>query len=236
MKRDLYRILDEQITPFMGDLGFKFRKSKRDYRRSSGEATQVVTIDLLAYPSGGFRIASHWALTFPRLVDACFEHHGYVQAQGRSDFQMVTLNCDEIYRSEISANLELSADDTSAIHNLKVGIQEDVLPFLDRYSDPTTLIQNFDDPNWRNWITSDPLARATVRLTYHALGQDRPAFDAAVSDLRKYLDTPQGSVHSQVMEGLVSSLSDAHLNKAQQVADDQLPARVESKAERRFEP
>ncbi len=219
MKRDLCRILDERINPFMSELGFKFRKSKQDYRRSSGEAIQVVTIDVLAYLSRSYRIASHCALTFPRLVDACFEHHAYGQAQGRSDFQIVNLNCDEIYRSDISANLYLSADDTSAIHNLKIGIQEDVLPFLDRYSDLSTLIQNLDDPNWRNWITSDPLARATVRLTYHALEHDRPAFDTAVDDLRKYLDTPRGAVHAEVMEALVSGLSDAHLSKAQQGVD-----------------
>jgi hypothetical protein len=217
MKRELSQTLDERISPFMDELGFKFRKSKRDYRRSSGEAIQVVITDVLAYPGGSYRIASHCALTFPRLVDACFEHHAYGQAQGRSDFQMVTLNCDEIYRSEISANLTFSADaPTSAIHNLEIGIQEDVLPFLDKYSDLPTLIENLDDPNWRNRITSDPLARATVRLTYHALEQDRTAFDTAVDDLRKYLGTPQGTVHAGVMEALVSGLADAHLNKAQQ--------------------
>ena len=231
MKRELCRILHERLNPFMSELGFKFRKSKWDYRRSSGESSQIVTIDVLAYPSRSYRIASHCALTFPRLVDACFEHHAYGQAQGRNDFQMVTLNCDEIYRPDISSNLYLSADDTSAIHNLKIGIQEDVLPFLDRYSDLSTLIQNFDNPNWRNWITSDPLARATTRLTYHALGQNRPDFDAAVHDLRKYLDTPQGSVHVQVMEGLVSGLSDAHLNKAQQGGADQPATAPESKSE-----
>ncbi len=217
MKRELCQTLDERVTPFMDALGFTFRKSKRDYRRASGEAVQVVTTDVLGYPDGTYRIVSHCALTFPRLLDAFFEHHAYAQAKGRSDSQVVTLNCDEIYRPEISANLLLSADDpTSAIHNLEIGIKDDVLPFLDKYSDLSTLIENLDDPNWRNRITSDPLARATVRLTYHALEQDRTAFDTAVGDLRKYLGTPQGTVHAGVMEALVSGLADSHLNKAQQ--------------------
>lgn len=217
MKRELCRTLDERVTLFMDALGFKFRKSKRDYRRASGDAVQVVTTDVLAYPGGTYRIASHCALTFPRLLDAFLEHNAYAQAQGRSDSQMVTMNCDQIYRPEISANLMLSADDpTSAIHNLEMGIQGDVLPFLDKFSDLSALIENLDDPNWRNWITSDPLARANVRLTYHALEQDRTAFDTAVDDLKKYLATPQGTVHAAVMEALVSGLADAHLNKAQQ--------------------
>lgn len=218
MKRELCRTLDERVTPFMEALGFKFRKSKRDYRRVSGDAVQVVTTDVLAYPSGTYRIVSHCALTFPRLLDAFFEHHAYAQAQGRRDSQLVTMNCDQIYRPEISANLTLSVDEsTSAISNLEIGIQGDVLPLLDKYSDLSALIENFDDPNWRNWISSDPIARATVRLTYHALEQDRAAFDSAVYDLKKYLGTPQGTVHVEVMDTLVSGLADTHFNEAQQV-------------------
>ena len=219
MKRDLCQTLDEKITPFMEELGFTFRKSKRRYSRPVGEAIQVVVTDVLAYPGGSYRIASHCGLTFPRLVEACFQHHTYGQRMGRTDFIMLTFNCDGLYRPDVSANLNLSADDlTSAIHNLRIGIEQDVIPFLDKYSDLPTLISNLEDIDWRNRINSAPLSRATVRLTYHALANAREAFDAASDDLRKYLGTPQGSVHASVMETLISGLETDNFKEAQQAA------------------
>ncbi|MCC5849317.1 MAG: hypothetical protein JJU29_14625 [Verrucomicrobia bacterium] len=144
MKRELCKRLDEIVTSFMEDLGFTFRKSKRCYLRRFDEANQILRTDVLAYPSGIYRIATHCGLTFPRFVVACIRHHTYGQRTEKSDFIMVTMNCDELYRSEVRANLQITTDDPhSAIHNLQIGIEQDFLPVLDKYSDLPTLVDNF---------------------------------------------------------------------------------------------
>ncbi|MEA4948692.1 MAG: hypothetical protein VB068_03430, partial [Petrimonas sp.] len=199
----IYLILSKLITcllPNFERLGFKYKKSVSEFRKTLINCNIVaIGVDLLPASSHGYYKAAITAhIHIKDLEDVYITHHPFIKPNARKAHYTISVNCDNIFKDKtVSQSYQLHTDKTiTALSEiLWAAISDDVLPFLEKFSDRKRLVENLLTDDYNKWVTSNRLVRYCVLISDRVLAHDELGFEKFAEELLDYCMKPYGAMY-----------------------------------------
>ena len=192
--------------------GFKFVKSQWHLIRKTESGSQSIVIEVLpASDSESVKLAAHGHVRIDEIEDAYTPHNPYLTPKDAKTHPTMVVNCDQLLSDKSLAN-GFGTDEHSINQFIEAyarALDTDVLPWLNKYSDESSLFENLsgDDPN--AWITSDRLIRYPVLLAILAKQGSWTRFDQIGEEFLDYCEQPHAQVYKPLATSVINGLKGA---------------------------
>lgn len=194
--------------------GFAFRKTTRSlFKKTKGGYHAIFLAVLRSGFPGQVKLAAHAHLRVDVVADMYTRYHPLLsEREARRDPTLVA-NCDALL-SDMNLAHEFYPEPevlSEFIPRYANELRENVVPWLERYSDLEHLYDGLASDDPMEWVTSDRMVRYPVLLALLALRRDSSEFERVANEFREYCEKPHARVHryhaNAIIDGLVSSLS-----------------------------
>ena len=192
--------------------GFKIVKSKWALIRQFPGGWQAIVIEALPTSKPGFaKLSAHGHIRINALEETYVRYNPYLTDKDAKNHPTVVVNCDELFSDKVVANaFSTDVDGIEMFVNAYImALKNDVVPWLERYSEEQNLFEGLSGSEPETWITSDRLVRYPVLLAILFRRREWGEFDRIAEEFLNYCDKPHAQVYKPYAESIINGLKKA---------------------------
>ena len=185
---------------------FVFKKRESCLFRKTNAGWQAIAIEVLPSASPGVgKLAAHARIRIDNLESIYTQHHPFLEPKDAKTHATLTVNCDNLLTDRTLAHgFSLDTANIKAFSEAyAVAIKEDVIPWLDRYSDEQAIYDGLASPDPTAWVTSDRLTRFPVLMAILSKRGDLSAFDVIASQFGDWCKLKHALVYAPLASAML---------------------------------
>jgi hypothetical protein len=196
--------------------GFKFEKSHSHLIKMMSSGWQAIVISASPTSTKGlFRLESHGHVRINEIENIYTPFHLFLAGKSAKNHPTIVINCDRLLSDK--SFIDGFFDDDKSIESFATryaeALQDDVLPWLEKYSNEQELFDGLIDKDPTKWITSDRLTRFQVLLAILAKRDQVVEFDCVANEFLTYCEKPHAKIYEDLAVKLISGLR-GEMNKS----------------------
>ena len=209
MDRQLMSLL-EVMEPYFGKEGYVYRKKGCIFVKTK-KADNVcgISVDLLksSHP-GRSKVALYAHIRIVEIESVYAKYNPYLTPGELKEHFTVNINCDNLFSDvALTAAVELEGNSTMvAAEKIWGAIYADVLPLLEKYCERDSLVRNLENPDPRERIVSDPMARFSILISDAALEDDQDRFRRYKDQFLSFFKKPHVQAYLPAIEGIAAGV------------------------------